>query len=114
MPPKKKHRNALRGSSKMARLQTGSKPSISVNSLKKKSPIAGAARPDAETVTEVTVETSSPVITDKENETQAVSLSQSPDLSVLPSDIQTVKEDITPATSGETVKKLRTVVGRSR
>ncbi|KAG2290102.1 hypothetical protein Bca52824_049706 [Brassica carinata] len=91
MAPKKKYRNALRGSSKMARLQAVSKPSISVNSLKKKCPIAGALGSVAEAVTEVAPETVLPTIT----------VVDAGNLAGSSSEIQTIVEDFTPATCGE-------------
>ena len=101
MSPKKKRRNALRGSSKMARLQAGSKPSISVNTLKKKSPIAGAASSAAEIATEVAVEITLPTITVDEDTNQNGSDTHNLDSSVPSSDLQMTKEDLTPATAGE-------------
>ncbi|KAF2549225.1 hypothetical protein F2Q70_00019236 [Brassica cretica] len=53
MPPKKKHKNALRGSTKMARLRAAAKPSISAKSLKMVSPLIGASVADAVTATSV-------------------------------------------------------------
>ncbi|KAF3590098.1 hypothetical protein F2Q69_00027323 [Brassica cretica] len=64
MSPKKKRRNALLGSSKMARLQTASKPPASVHLLKKKSQIAGAECSVAEIVTEVAIESVLPCISE--------------------------------------------------
>ncbi|KAG2312978.1 hypothetical protein Bca52824_024535 [Brassica carinata] len=66
MPLKKKCLNALRGSSKMARLQAYSKPPISVNSLKDKSPIAGAASSAAAIALEEALETALPISTVEE------------------------------------------------
>lgn len=66
MSPKKKRRNALLGSSKMARLQTASKPPASVHLLKKKSQIAGAECSVAEIVTEVAIESVLPCISEVE------------------------------------------------
>ncbi|KAJ4875454.1 hypothetical protein Rs2_40472 [Raphanus sativus] len=53
MPPKKKYRNALRGSTKMARLQGAAKPPASVRSLKNSSALAGASCAAAAITTEV-------------------------------------------------------------
>ncbi|CAG7865672.1 unnamed protein product [Brassica rapa] len=53
MPSKKKHKNALRGSTKMARLRAAAKPSISVKSLKLVSPLVGASVADAALATSV-------------------------------------------------------------
>ncbi|WZY80425.1 hypothetical protein YC2023_026809 [Brassica napus] len=101
MTPKKKRRNALRGSSKMARLQAVSKPSISVNSLKKKCPIAGALGSVAEAVTEVAPETVLPTSTVVDAGNLAGSSSQNLDSYAQSSEIQTIVEDFTPATCGE-------------
>ncbi|KAF3556516.1 hypothetical protein F2Q69_00015762 [Brassica cretica] len=97
---KKKRRNALRGSSKMARLQAAAKPSVSVNSLKKKSLIAGATSSVAEIATAVASETSPPSSTVVVAASPGVSASPDPDSSVL-SVAPTVTEEITPASKGE-------------
>ncbi|KAF3528202.1 hypothetical protein DY000_02043047 [Brassica cretica] len=47
MPPKKKHKNSLHGSSKMARLLGASRPAATVKSLRNKSNVAGAPCVDA-------------------------------------------------------------------
>ena len=101
MTPKKKRCNALCGSSKMARLQAVSKPSISVNSLKKKCPIAGALGSVAEAVTEVAPETVLPTSTVVDAGNLAGSSSQNLDSYAQSSEIQTIVEDFTPATCGE-------------
>lgn len=101
MAPKKKCHNALCGSSKMARLQAVSKPSISVNSLKKKCPIAGALGSVAEAVTEVAPETVLPTITVVDAGNLVGSVSQNLDSYAQSSEIQTIVEDFTPATCGE-------------
>lgn len=59
MPPKKKHRNALRGSTKMARLLGASKPAASIRSLKISSSVAGTSCAAAVITTEVVETTSS-------------------------------------------------------
>ncbi|KAJ4903547.1 DUF4283 domain-containing protein [Raphanus sativus] len=107
MPPKKKHRNALRGSSKMARLQAAYKPSISVNSLKQKSPIAGAPCAVAESATDVVLETSPPSSAkgDVASPTVSVpptdSVSPSPDLPVPSPELPSLSDLNTPASTGE-------------
>lgn len=61
MPPKKKRRNALWGSTNMARLQGASKPPASVRTLKKSSSLAGALCAAAAITTEVVEMADSPV-----------------------------------------------------
>ena len=85
----------------MARLQAVSKPSISVNSLKKKCPIAGALGSVAEAVTEVAPETVLPTSTVVDAGNLAGSSSQNLDSYAQSSEIQTIVEDFTPATCGE-------------
>ncbi|KAL0657962.1 hypothetical protein Bca4012_078547 [Brassica carinata] len=67
----------------MARLQAAAKPSVSVNSLKKKSLIAGATSSVAEIATAVASETSPPSSTVVVAASPGVSASPDPDSSVL-------------------------------
>lgn len=84
----------------MARFQAAAKPSVSVNSLKKKSLIARAASSVAEIATAVASETSPPFSTVVVAASPVVSASPVPVSSVLSVD-PPITEEITPAFNGE-------------
>ncbi|KAJ4879945.1 Uncharacterized protein Rs2_36999 [Raphanus sativus] len=100
MPSKKKRRNLLYGSSKMARLQSAYKPSTSMKSLKKNSPIADAESAVAASVTVVTEENAILKVTEVVDESLEVLVNPIPELSMAALQLQKTNEDITP-TSGE-------------
>ncbi|KAG2269054.1 hypothetical protein Bca52824_063609 [Brassica carinata] len=101
MSPKKKRRNALRGSSKMARLQAASTPPASVHLLKKKSQIAGAECSVAEIVTEVAIESVLPCISEVEVTIQERIFSDVTGSSVPSSVSHSILTDSTPTTGEE-------------
>lgn len=63
MPPKKKHKNSLHGSSKMARLLGASRPAATVKSFRNKSNVAGAPCVDAAIATPMVPLDESPPLT---------------------------------------------------
>ncbi|WZZ31218.1 hypothetical protein YC2023_014619 [Brassica napus] len=100
MPPKKKRRNALRSSTKMARLQGAAKPPVSVKSLKKQSPLVVTPVVDVATATEVVLTGESSTSSPREISSQDASLATAIDRPSTP--IQKDREEVdTPAACEE-------------
>ncbi|KAF2596101.1 hypothetical protein F2Q68_00012444 [Brassica cretica] len=100
MTPKKKRRNALRGSTKMARLQGAAKPSVSFKSLKKQSPLVATPEVDVATATDVVLTTDSPSSASPESTVQDASLAKAIDRSSTPTHKER-EEVVTPAACEE-------------